>query len=261
MNKKLLSVALISALSSASAHSAAIPRSAGSDARVQEIMYNPNDVTVVKFKQGVATLIQLENGEYIKGDAAGMGLGDPLAWDVSVRGNSIFLRPIADESDTNIAIVTNKRTYSVLLANAGKGNPTYLMRYVYPKKPDPLGKTNKLGSEPVPPCFDGDKVNTRYLVKGSDSIKPTAIWDNGEFTCFKFESSSDLPVVYRILPNGKEHLVNFHMDENVMVIHDVSPDFILRLGDSVMNVKANYKINRGYNHKGTTTGDTLREIK
>lgn len=260
MNKSTLALLLLSVFSGA-VNSAAIPRSSGADARVQEILYDENNVTVVKVKQGTATLIQLEKGEYLKGDYTGMGLGDPLAWNVSVRGNNIFLRPIADEPDTNIALVTNRRTYSVLLSSAGKGHPTYVMRYVYPVEPDPISKSNKIRDKKLPPCFDGDVINTRYKVKGSDSLKPSAIWDNGEFTCFKWSSSVDLPVVYRVLADGSENLVNYSMDENVMVVHDVSPDFILRLGNSAMAVKANYKVERGYNYKGTTNGEKLMEIE
>lgn len=258
MKKAMIAVAIMSFFSGF-ANAASVPRSSGFDSRVQEILYNPNDVTVVRVKQGTATLIQLESDEFLKGDFTGMGLGDPLAWDVSVRGNNIFLRPVANEADTNIALVTNKRTYSIILTDAGKSKPTYIMRYVYPKKPEPINTTDTFENKNTPPCFDGDTINTRYLVKGDDVLKPTAIWDNGEFTCFKWAAAKDMPVVYRVLPDGSENLVNFHMDENVMVVHDVSPDFVLRLGNSVMNVKSNYEIKRGYNSKGTTTRQRLVE--
>lgn len=261
MTKTFLIAALSLAVSS-SVYAAAVPRSSGADQRVQEVMYNPNNVTVVKVKSGVATLIQMEQDEFLSGDETGMGLGDPLAWNVSVRGNNIFLRPIADQPDTNIALVTNKRTYAIQLSSAGTGTPTYIMRYIYPKKPEPIKQTVFLGKNDIKlPCFDGGKINNVYQVRGSQNIKPNGIWDNGEFTCFKWNNASDLPVVYRVLPDGKENLVNYHMDKNVMVVHEVSDNFVLRLGNSVMDVKTDHTINRGYNYKGTTTGETLTERK
>lgn len=254
VKKSIVAIAMLSAALPSVSYSASLPKSSGSDSRVQEILYNPNDVTVVRVKQGVATLIQLEKGEYLQGEEAGMGLGDPLAWNVSVRGNNIFLRPIADQPSTNIALVTNKRTYSVLLKKAKY--PSFIVRYVYPEKRKPVIKTNSMSSTP---CTKGNVLNLRYKVKGSESIKPSAIWDNGEFTCFKWSASNDLPVVYRVLPDGKENLVNYHMDQDVMVIHEVSDDFILRLGGNVMAVKSNYSIDSKYNHSGTTTDQVLLE--
>ncbi|HHR6469886.1 TPA: TrbG/VirB9 family P-type conjugative transfer protein [Providencia alcalifaciens] len=261
--KTALSIAVLLALSSQS-FGAAMPRSSGADPRVQEIFYNPNNVTIVKVKSGVTTLIQLEEDEFIEGEntATGMGLGDPLAWNVSVRGNNIWLRPIAEQPDTNIAMVTNKRTYSIQLSSSGTGEPTYLMRYTYPKKPEPVKQTVFLGKSKVEtPCFDGGKVNVNYQVRGDITLKPSALWDNGEFTCFKWNNATDLPVIYRVLPDGKEQLVNYHMDKNVMVVHEVSPQFVLRLGQSVMDVKTNHNIQRGYNYNGTTTGEKLVERK
>ncbi|WP_258086629.1 TrbG/VirB9 family P-type conjugative transfer protein [Xenorhabdus bovienii] len=261
--KTALSIAVLLGLSSQS-FSAALPRSSGADPRVQEIFYNPNNVTIVKVKEGVATLIQFEVDEFIDGDssATGMGLGDPLAWNVSVRGNNIFLRPIAQQPDTNIALVTNKRTYAIQLASSGNGEPTYLLRYNYPKKPEPVKQTVFLGKSKIDlPCFDGGRINNRYQVRGDMTLKPSGLWDNGEFTCLKWNNATDLPVVYRVLPDGKEHLVNYHMDKNVMVVHEVSPKFVLRLGQSVMDVKTDHNIKRGYNYNGTTTGEKLVERK
>lgn len=261
IRKSIVALSLSLAFSSA-VYAAAIPRSSGADLRVQEITYNPNNVTQVKVKSGVATLIQLESDEYLSGDETGMGLGDPLAWNVSVRGNNLFLRPIAEQPDTNIALVTNKRTYAIQLTSAGTGTPTYIMRYIYPKAPVPVKPTVMLGKNTIKlPCFDGGKINNAYQVRGSQSVKPNGIWDNGEFTCFKWNNASDLPVVYRVLPDGKENLVNYHMDKNVMVVHEVSDNFVLRLGSSVMDVRTSHNINRGYNYKGTTNGETLLERK
>ncbi|MBC3997481.1 TrbG/VirB9 family P-type conjugative transfer protein [Morganella morganii] len=259
MMKRIITLA-VSAAISFQAYSAAVPRSSGADARVQEIMYNPNNVTVVKVKSGVATLIQLEQDEFLEGDYTGMGLGDPLAWNVSVRGNNIFLRPVAEQPDTNIGLVTNKRTYSIQLTDSAGAQPTYIMRYVYPKKPEPVKQTVFLGKSKVDiPCFNGGKVNVEYEVKGDKSLTPSAVWDNGEFTCFKWTNAVDLPVIYRVLPDGKEQLADYHMDKNVMVIHTVSPRFVIRLGQSVMDVKTDHTIQRGYNYKGTTTGEQLTE--
>lgn len=222
------------------------PRSLGLDPRVQQIKYNPNNVVVVGVKDGIATLIQLEEDEEVAGDATGMGIGDPMAWNINVRGNNIFLRPVAEQPDTNISLVTNKRTYSIQLKYKDK-NPTYILKYAYdkpPKDPLPIFKNKVIKM----PCTDA-VFNGSYQVKGSEHLKPTSIWDDGIFTCFRWYNNNDLPVVYRVLPDGKEQLVNFHMDEDtgVMVVHEVANEFVLRLGDEVMNARTMKKLIRPYN--------------
>ncbi|EEF5709819.1 haloacid dehalogenase [Salmonella enterica] len=253
MRKSLLAVALLSG--TAFCYAAKIPASAGFDKRVQQIVYNPNDVTVVKTKAGVVTLIQLEEGEVIKSPDTGLGTGDPEAWDMSVRGSNIFLRPKAAEPDTNIALVTNRRAYAIRLVSTDR-DPTFLLRYVYPKPPEPVRPNVMTGSSrETAPCTEGNIVNGRYEVRGSPAVKPSAVWDNGRQTCFRWSSTTDLPVVFRVMPDGKEQLVNYHMDKNTMVVHEVSPEFVLRLGSQVMQVRTKGNIQRAWNASGTTTGE------
>lgn len=227
------------------ANAVAIPRSAGQDARVQEVKYSPDNVTVVGVKSGVATLIQLSQGEYVIGEDTGVGIGDPMAWDIAIKGNNVFLRPIAEDPDTNISLVTNKHTYSIQL-KYDENKPTYILRYLYDNPKQVTSIFNQSKSLKIPcstPVFNGE-----YEVKGSKSIKPTSIWDNGEFTCFKWHNNNDLPVVFRVLPDGNEQLVNYHMDSDtgVMVVHETANEFVLRLGDEVMNVRPKIKLIRPY---------------
>ncbi|HDD9007779.1 TPA: TrbG/VirB9 family P-type conjugative transfer protein [Escherichia coli] len=259
MMRKLLLPLVISSITM-TCHAAKTPASAGFDKRVQQIVYNPNDVTIVKTKAGEVTLIELEEGEVIKSEDTGLAIGDPEAWDPAVRGNTIFLRPKAAEPDTNIAIVTNKRIYSIQLVSTDQ-NPTYLLRYIYPKSPDSVKPNVMTGrSRVVAPCTEGNVINGRYEVRGSQKIKPEAIWDNGRLTCFRWSAAADLPVVFRILPDGKEQLVNYHMDKNVMVIHEIAPAFVLRLGGEVMEIRTNSHIPRAWNASGTLTGETRVEV-
>ncbi|EDQ2484879.1 haloacid dehalogenase [Salmonella enterica subsp. enterica serovar Oranienburg] len=259
MKIKTLVIALLLSGVTVSAQAARLPASGGYDSRVQQIVYNPNDVTIVKTKAGVVTLIQLEEGEVVKSEDTGLGIGDPEAWNTAVRGSNIFLRPKAEQPDTNIAIVTNRRSYSVMLTTTDK-NPTYVLRYIYPKAPEPVKPNVMLGKSQVRyPCTEGNLVNGRYEVKGSQKVKPDALWDNGRMTCMRWNSATDLPVVFRVMPDGKEQLVNYHMDKNVMVIHEVSPGFVLRLGSEVMQVRTAGNVKRAWNANGTATGDVRVE--
>lgn len=88
MMRKLLLSLVISGITM-TCHAAKTPASAGFDRRVQQIVYNPNDVTIVKTKAGEVTLIELEEGEIIKSEDTGLAIGDPEAW-IRLSGVTLF---------------------------------------------------------------------------------------------------------------------------------------------------------------------------
>lgn len=256
MNKKILVLFILCVISSTS-NAEVLPQGTSFDGRIQNVNYNPDDVVTIKVKEGVSTLIQLEKDETLMDpdQKTGMGLGDPLAWEVSVRGNNIFLRPKAEQPDTNVNMVTNKRTYTLFLQTVKKGaSPSWFVRFNYPAQ-NPSVFINK----PILPCMNTGHTNWNYMKQGDNAIAPVSVWDDGQFTCMRFSSSTDLPVVFRLLPDGKEALVNSHMEDDVMVIHETSKEFRVRLGSLVLGLKSDTIKPAGYNYKGTTTGQ-VREI-
>lgn len=274
MNRKILAVSILTFFSSsfALADTAMIPENAPNskviegDSRVKDVVYDPDQIVTVKVQTGTATLIQLAEGEYIGGNSAGFATGDPLAWDVSVKSNNIFLRPKAEEPDTNVLFTTNKRTYLMVLSSVAEGEkPTYILRYKYPqdehkkrqeeqkqRNAEAVARAKKQAEERYVPCTDGNNINMTYEVRGSDIIKPYAVWDDGRFTCMKWRSSTSLPVVYA-LEGSTERITNSHMNKNIMVIHEASNMFVLRSGEDVVEVKTRSNVPRSYNAKGTTT--------
>ncbi|MGL4928260.1 MAG: TrbG/VirB9 family P-type conjugative transfer protein [Plesiomonas shigelloides] len=220
------------------------------DNRIQRTSYNANDVTKVLVKKGTVSLVQFDDGENIES----IGLGDPEAWDVSVKGSHIFFRPTVDDNpDTNVAVLTNKRNYSLYLQST-RGTPTYILRFNYPKPIKPLAVTEK-----KIPCNSGGKINGKYFVKGDMRISPYQIWDDGQFTCMRWSNANDLPMVYRANAEGKEMLVNTHMENNTMVIHEVSKNFVIRLGQSVLDVRTDSMTPRYFNYKGSSTNEYRQE--
>lgn len=80
------------------------------------------------------------------------------------------------------------------------------------------------------------------------------VWDNGVFTCISIKAGADMPVVFKKLPDGKEGLVNTHIENGFIVIHEVNPEYRLRLGDLVAGVKTDRLTPLGTNINGTTNG-------
>lgn len=258
--KKILLAGCIAALLPAAANALNVPQPTMYDARIQEATYNPDDAVLVKVKAGTSTLIQLQEGEFITEDQAGMGFGDPDAWDVSVRGNNIFIRPIAEQPDTNVTLVSNKRTYIFFLQSV-KGNPSWMVRFKYPKKHNPSNAT----VFKKPPCQSSGAFNANwnYQLQGNESFAPFEVWDDGRFTCFKFNPSSDLPMIYRVAADGEEMLVNGNADpdnNNIIVVQETNPEFRIRLGKKVVAVRTDSIKAKPSTRSGTSNG-MIREIK
>jgi len=81
------------------------------DPRVRVVDYNPMNVVHLSTFYGVSTHVQFAQDESIN-DVA---IGDDQAWKVVPRGNHLFIKPQATNADTNITVVTNKRTYQFAL--------------------------------------------------------------------------------------------------------------------------------------------------
>jgi type IV secretion system protein VirB9 len=245
----------LSLLSSTAVMAASIPEASKFDSRIKTVLYNPDDVTVILTRPGNTTLVQLEVGEYlVKLPTGGLSIGDSEAWTIGVRGNNIFFKPKDTFPETNINLVTNRRTYALeLIETTDKAKAAWQVRYRYPAVPKPY-------KEPVAdngPCSDGP-MNRNYFKYGNQDLSPTEVWDDGRFTCMRFPTSKPLPNVYRYTPNSelKEGTPATHMKDDVLVIHETSDEFRLRIGNSVLGIKTDSLRPAPYNWKRTTTGET-----
>jgi type IV secretion system protein VirB9 len=265
MMRRKISLLLIACFIHGSVFALVIPGQAAKDPRIQTAVYDREDIFKVFTRIGKSTLIQLEEGERITGEPSGLGMGDAAAWSLSVRGSNIFLKPIAEMPETNMNIVTNRRTYSFILAVADRGVPTtYVLNFIYP---DTIAKNNSEQekkqqlAESLQANKNGGKqnINRKYLMWGNTELAPTAAWDNGQFTYFKYASSKEMPAFYKILSDGKESLVNSHIEDDTLVVHDTAKVFMLRLGDSVLGVENQaYSPDGFFNSQGTTLENNVR---
>jgi type IV secretion system protein VirB9 len=219
------------------------------DARVRTEIYDPKRVYSVYTAIGKATLIQFEEGESLAVSSASvLGIGDAEAWNLGVRGNNIVLKPATRLPQTNLVVVTNRRTYSFDLIPAGKRPQTYIIRFFYPDTQAAMDEETlrRLG---LLEAARAEKwvVNTNYIWKGKiddTALVPTAAWDDGRFTRLVYDHSGELPVFYKVLPDGTESLLNYNVDpkeRGTIVLHEVVRLVRVRLNARVIEIH-----NRGY---------------
>lgn len=266
IKQTLLSLSLLTGFS-LSAHAEQHPQVLGNDARVQLFNYDPYTVYDVKTKIGYSSLIQLDDGEEVD-ENSGLGMGDAKSWSLAVKGKNIFFKPIAENADTNIVLVTNKRTYAFQLSIAQEGEaPTYIARFSYPeekKSSKPIQQIMPNFLQVVGHDIDNSDmlinadINTGYLYRGAKELKPTNAWDDGRFTYLKFAHAGDMPTVYRVLPDNTETLVNSHIEGDTLVLQEIGYRYHLRLGKAVGELGNQQNRLPRFNTTGTSTTDFIR---
>lgn len=262
MTKWLVIVGAVSAMAGGAS------KADNTDQRIRNLSYNANQVVRIYTAVGNPTLIQFEDGETVLDDGKGMiGLGDANAWSVGPKGSNVMLKPKAERPDTKLLVVTTRRTYAFEIVSVSKKSaiePTLIVRFDYP---DSLAKAT-LAANKKSAVIAGRLAqiagkngtnatrNVNYMKQGDEVLAPSAVEDDGLFTFMRFDSTRELPLVYKIQPDGSERATNFHMDPDTgtVVIHEVAALFYLRYGTAVMAIR-----NDGYNPDGklNLTGTTV----
>jgi len=240
------------------------------DSRVRQIVYAPDAVVRIQAQRGFATHIALDPHEQIQVVAP----GDRDGWQVVAnRGDhDVYLKPQLAAHDSNLEIRTDKRSYSFdlivlpLKTKFGNSDEMYRVTFVYPDEvkarahaeTDAELVTQRLGQPPV-------VRNTRYsmqLMPHSDDIAPTAAWDDGRFTYIRIPNNRRIPAIFRVADDGTESVVDRHMEDDAIVVHEVAKRFVLRLGDEVVGIWNDaYDIDGMPPHDGTTVKGVKRVLR
>jgi type IV secretion system protein VirB9 len=174
---------------------------------IRSVDYDANEVVTLEVAAGVVLHIVVEPGETYVTHA----FGDGKAWDFAVKANHYFLKSAALDADSNLTVVTDRRSYHFLLRMKKDGkDPTLEVVFRYPEK-----------SRKARAAADGEKTdqafgtppkepNLHYSMSGDLDIAPENAWDDRTFTYFKFPGNRDIPAIYMVDADGEESIVNRH---------------------------------------------------
>ncbi|CAB3786306.1 TrbG/VirB9 family P-type conjugative transfer protein [Paraburkholderia fynbosensis] len=214
------------------------------DPRVRQVVYRQDEVVRIIAQRGFATHIALDPAEHILVVAP----GDRDGWQVVAnRGeHDVYLKPQLAAHDTNLEIRTDRRSYSFdlvvlpLRARFANDEEMYRITFVYP---DAQAAKTKAADDAalVRARLDQSPVvrNTAYsmqVMPHSEDIAPTAAWDDGRFTYIRIPNNRRIPAIFRVAGNDSESVVDRHMEDDVIVVHELARRFVLRLGDEVVGL-------------------------
>lgn len=214
-----------------------IPRSAGKDKRILTTEYDPAEVIAVNTMTGIATHIELADDEIYLSHA----LGDAEAYEFQQIDKHLLFKPVAPQANTNLVVITNRRSYSFLLQHIERTSGKEVLRVslTYPDI-DKAQAALRAQEAEVDRAFSDPSLAINwdsYTMSGDSSLAPVNAWDDGAQTWFRFAPGQDLPVVYFVDADGTEVIANRHMyDDHTIVMHRVAEKWHLRLGNQVLAV-------------------------
>ena len=198
-----------------------VPRPGKTDSRVQTVDYDADDVVALRAPVGYQLTIELAADERIENVA----VGDAGAWQVTAnrRGDHLFVKPIQSGVRTNMVVVTDARTYAILLEPADAAGPDipFTIRFRYPT-------ASAILAPPAQPQEPG-----RYRLKGDRALRPGRIDDDGRSTTMNWPPDATQPAVFSVETSGQETLVNGHTVNGDLVVEGVASRYVFRLGKAV----------------------------
>jgi type IV secretion system protein VirB9 len=262
---KPLVLALLLGVSASSAMALQTPNGGARDDRVRTVIYDPfNVVKVVGVVRSSTQLMFAEDEEI-----AHAAIGDQIAWDVAPAGNILFLKPRERHPPTNLQVVTTrrdgtKRSYqfelSIREGAIGIGTDSYfLVRFQYPEDEAARARMEAEARRTAEAARHADDVltfhqnngprNWSYSAQGAGAFEPSAVYDDGKTTTFRFEGNVEVPAIYIETSDGSESLVPKDMRGELVVVHAIAPKFILRRGRDVICI-----FNEAYDPAGINPG-------
>ncbi|WP_206956020.1 TrbG/VirB9 family P-type conjugative transfer protein [Trinickia acidisoli] len=255
-----------------------VARAADQDSRLRMVPFDDERVVPVYVEEGYAVQIVLGSNEHI--EAAGTGADshcdDPnAAWCVVAhRGDhDVYINAHRGATRTNLFVQTNLHNYSFDLMTGWSGRHVYRVQFTYPdeilKQAAALRAAQRAQDDrkllqdrlAQPPAVRNWNY-TMQVMPGSDGIAPTMMYDDGRFTYLKFPNNREIPSIYMVSADNSESMVQWHVENDVMIVHRVAKRFVLRDGSAVVGLwNEAYDMDGVPPHDGVTVPGVDRVIK
>ncbi len=227
------------------------------DSRVRQIVYDANKVVAVRAAYGYTVMVEFGEDEIIQH----LSLGDTVAWQaIPRRNNLLFLKPQEDNPETNLIVVTNKRSYTFSLVgirtrNFSDPRLTYRIKFHYPEeemrraqeeiaamrtREAMLRRTDAAATVgasytptgPVRRASNPAEWNFKYSFKGSRIAAPIKMFDDGQFTYIQFANYDNIPAMFLVDSDKKETLLSYRREGEWIVIERLARQLTFRANNN-----------------------------
>jgi len=219
------------------AHAETVPPRGMVDPRVRIVAYDPDDVVKLRGYVGYQIHMEWAPGETF----VSLGAGDAGGFDIGTESNHFFIKPKQERVSTNLTVLTTHRAYhfdySVGKApKAGDPNLVYSLRFLYPQDEarTAAARAERQKTEARWSQSAAQRPrNLDYWYCGTPSLRPVSAYDDGVHTRLRFAARAEFPVVFVRNDDDSESLLNFHVEQDEIVVHRVARRLMLRRGQLV----------------------------
>jgi len=203
---------------------------AHTDPRLRVRAYSADEIYRLKAYVGYQIDLEFEPGERF----VGLGAGDLRSVGFAAQDNHLFLKPKAASVETNLTVLTTRRTYqfdysaSAQRPDPALGDVIYALRFSYP--PSAADRAADTLERRLASASGERPRNLAYAYRGSPQLKPVSAFDDGVQTRLAFDARGELPAIFVRNDDGSESLVNFTVDRGELVVHRVARQFTVRRG-------------------------------
>lgn len=195
-------------------------------------------------KINYTTTIKLNSDE----EVTYIGSGDTENWDLDqAKGGAdgatlIFIKPLFENLNTNLSIITNKRTYYIYLVSDKKAyNPLVQWQYPYEanmsfknyKNNQMINKSVQLETSNI------NDLNFEYSYDKSSSLAPLQVYNDKRKTVIVMPKDiQEMPIIYSYGLDGNLNQVNYRVIGQNIIVDKVLSKIQLILGTSKLEIKS-----------------------
>ena len=169
----------------------------------------------------VATTISTQGEERIEAVIA----GDSNAFAIETAGNrrAVSILPEYNAGTSSLTVVTSAGSYHFVVrpANSELYESAIYGVVIYENDGEEEG-------------FAYADVNFAYTYRGNEDLRPLRVFDDGKHTYFQFPDHIKTPAIFDVNEKREETLINYHVENDYVIVQKIGRQFTLRDGDKVL---------------------------
>ncbi|MDA0781944.1 MAG: P-type conjugative transfer protein VirB9 [Rickettsiales bacterium] len=220
------------------------------DSRIKTFVYNENEVFHVTVQYGYQSNIEFAKNEEIET----ISIGNNYSWKITPVDRRLFIKAIEGDAQTNMTVITNKRTYQFELQSKYPDDNldedlVYVVRFFYPledlDKPKveivdmnmDIGKYTPETVEVYQPVVKKEEYNFNYTLTGPEDFAPVKVFDDGQSTYLQFRNNNAVvPKLFTVSNDGKEERATYSREGDYIVVKQLIDRLALRMNDDVVYI-------------------------
>lgn len=218
------------------------------ESRIVRYTYSPDIIFRIFSRPTLHTHIELGEDEGLKETPV---IGDSAQWRVSGGPRNLYVKPIREDIETSLTVVTTKRTYQFQLISAKGSQLFQKVTFDFPDREAEIRmatqhaearvakEQDRLDRQIVTQKANPEDLDFDFRIKGDAPFRPTSVFTDGSFTYLRMPNPQDLPAIFLVDDDDKPSLVNYRVTDSYIVVDRVAQRLLLKLDKQEVRITYN----------------------